>query len=53
MIHNKYVGENMNKKITAIFLILCLTLVCFGMAGANENSFAVAKGNEAAVPCES
>jgi len=40
----------MNKKITAIFLILCLTLVCFGMAGANENSFAVAKGNEAAVP---
>ena len=36
----------MNKKITAIFFTLCLTIVSFGMVNAHENNSAFTKKNE-------
>ncbi len=40
----------MNKKITATYIVISFILVSFGIAGANENNFAIAKKNEAPVP---
>jgi len=49
-IYNNYFGENMNKKITAMYIVISFILVSFGIAGAYENNFTISKKNEATVP---
>lgn len=44
--YNRYYGDNMNKQITAMFLVLCFGIVSFGMASASEKVFNIIRVNE-------